>query len=55
MHVPQKAGDGRYLPDELATWVLSCVGCGMCEQACQQHTALHLIFSRVRDELEKTV
>ncbi len=52
MSAPHKAADGRYQPEDLADWVLSCVGCGMCEQACEQHTALHLIFGRVREVLE---
>lgn len=55
MHTPQKGDNGRYMSDELTDWVLACVGCGMCEQACEQHIALHLIFSRVREELKKPI
>jgi formate dehydrogenase subunit beta len=52
MNAPRKGADGRYQPEDLASWVLSCVGCGMCEQACEQHTALHLIFARVGEALD---
>jgi Fe-S oxidoreductase len=32
-------------------WMLSCAGCGMCEQACTQHLPLSTIFGHIREQL----
>jgi ferredoxin len=42
----------------VSRWLASCSGCGMCEEACQQHIPLtHLIYSlshHIREELKYT-
>jgi len=33
-------------------WLVSCVSCGMCEQACPNHLPLTAIISRISRELK---
>lgn len=48
---PQKDAANRYLDQDLCRWLVSCAGCGMCEQACPQNQPLCLIFGRIRERL----
>ncbi len=48
---PRRGGDGRYLPDDVARWLISCAGCGMCEQVCPHHLPLNAIFGHIREQL----
>lgn len=43
--------DGLLSRELVADWMVSCVGCGMCEQACTQHKPLAVIFSIINDQL----
>lgn len=48
---PQRDENNRYLLQDICSWLVSCAGCGMCEQACPQNQPLSLIFGRVREQL----
>ena len=38
---------------EIAAWMVACVGCGMCEEHCPTHKPLVEIFAVIKDQLEK--
>jgi formate dehydrogenase subunit beta len=46
---------GRYLREDVANWMASCAGCGMCEQACPQHLPLSIIFTHVKQKVKETL
>ena len=48
---PSQDANGRYDQSQIARWLISCVGCGMCEQACPQHLPLSAIFGYIRRQL----
>jgi formate dehydrogenase subunit beta len=48
---PRKDESGRYLTQDVARWLVSCDGCGTCEQVCPIHRPLSAIFSHLRDVL----
>jgi formate dehydrogenase subunit beta len=48
---PQRDAAGNYLRKDVMEWLVSCSGCGMCEQACPKHLPLTLIFGHIRDQL----
>ncbi len=48
---PKKGGDGLYLRQDVVRWLVSCAGCGMCEQACVNHLPLSAIFGYIRQQL----
>jgi formate dehydrogenase subunit beta len=47
--------EGRYRREDVANWLASCAGCGMCEQACPSHLPLSIIFTHVKQQLEQTI
>jgi len=49
---PRKTKEGKLAREDLVNWLLSCAGCGMCEQACPKHQPLNVIFSRIREQIE---
>jgi formate dehydrogenase subunit beta len=49
---PRKSPDGRLVREDLVNWLLSCAGCGMCEQSCPQHQPLSAVFSHIRTQIE---
>lgn len=49
---PRKAADGRLVREDVVNWLLSCAGCGMCEQSCPQHQPLSAVFSHIREQIE---
>lgn len=48
---PAKDQTGFYRRDQVKEWMISCAGCGMCEQACPNHLPLVTIFSHIREML----
>jgi formate dehydrogenase subunit beta len=50
---PQRAEDGHYPLQAMARWLVSCAGCGMCEQACSSQLPLATIFSLIRRQLDE--
>ena len=46
---------GRYRREDVAGWLASCAGCGMCEQACPQHLPLSIIFTHVKQKVKETL
>jgi formate dehydrogenase (coenzyme F420) beta subunit len=49
---PRKTADGRLVREDVVNWLLSCAGCGMCEQSCPQHQPLSAVFSHIREQIE---
>ena len=48
---PRRGDDNRYLTSDIMRWMISCAGCGMCEQTCPQHQPLSIIFGHIRRQL----
>lgn len=51
---PRSDLEGTYLKEDVAQWIRSCVGCGMCEQACPHHLPLSAIFHNIKAQLQET-
>ncbi len=51
IHYPQRAEDGSFRESEVMRWLISCSGCGICEQSCPQHLPLTIIFNHVQAQL----
>jgi formate dehydrogenase subunit beta len=49
---PRKDASGRLMREDVVNWLLSCAGCGMCEQSCPKHQPLSAVFSHIRDQIE---
>lgn len=49
---PRKTNDGKLVREDVVNWLLSCAGCGMCEQSCPQHQPLSAVFSHIREQIE---
>ncbi|MEJ2710274.1 MAG: 4Fe-4S dicluster domain-containing protein [Anaerolineales bacterium] len=52
MKFPRRDESGRYLAEDVSDWLLSCAGCGMCEQACPRKMPLSAIFRQLRTQME---
>lgn len=52
---PQRGEDGNYRREDVKRWLVSCAGCGMCEQACPNHMPLSAIFGQIREQLAEQV
>jgi formate dehydrogenase subunit beta len=50
---PARDKDGRYQREGVMRWMISCAGCGMCEQSCPSHKPLHAIFAHIRQIIEE--
>ena len=48
---PQRDEQNRYSRQDVTRWLVSCSGCGMCEQACPNHLPLTTIFRHIREKL----
>jgi len=48
---PSKDESGLYSREQVKEWMISCAGCGICEQACPSHLPLVTIFNQIRDQL----
>lgn len=51
VHFPVKDRSGSYQEEQIARWLVSCSGCGMCEQACLNHLPLSIIFGYIHHKL----
>ena len=51
---PGMEANGRLKREDIIRWLLSCAGCGMCEQACANHLPLSAIFGYIREQLKDT-
>lgn len=51
IHYPQKDSQGRWEEKDVMRWLISCSGCGICEQACPQHLPLTIIFNHIQTQL----
>lgn len=51
VHFPVRDKMGHYQEDQIARWLISCSGCGMCEQACDSHLPLSIIFGHIHAKL----
>ncbi|MGW8144203.1 MAG: Coenzyme F420 hydrogenase/dehydrogenase, beta subunit C-terminal domain [Anaerolineales bacterium] len=49
---PAKDEAGLYEREQVMQWVISCAGCGMCEQACPNHLPLVTVFANIRQQLD---
>ncbi len=49
--LPNQTKDGKYIKEDVMKWLVSCSGCGMCEQSCPQDQPLATIFGFIRDQL----
>jgi len=49
---PRKDANGRLVREDVVNWLLSCAGCGMCEQACPQHQPLSAVFTHIREQID---
>lgn len=45
---PERLSDGHYDRTGVMRWLVSCAGCGMCEQACPGHLPTSVIFTHIR-------
>jgi formate dehydrogenase subunit beta len=50
---PSRDQDGHYNNNEVMRWMISCAGCGMCEQSCPNNLPLSVIFGHIREQLSK--
>lgn len=50
---PRRGADGHYPPQAIRRWLVSCAGCGMCEQACTSNLPLGVIFGAIRQKLDQ--
>jgi Pyruvate/2-oxoacid:ferredoxin oxidoreductase delta subunit len=50
---PTRYSDGHYERSDVVRWLVSCAGCGMCEQACPSHLPLSAIFAHIRHQLDQ--
>ncbi len=48
---PSRDDFGIYSREQVKEWMISCAGCGMCEQACPNHLPLVTIFNQIREQL----
>jgi formate dehydrogenase subunit beta len=50
---PRRDADGHYDRSGVMRWLVSCAGCGMCEQSCPQHHPTAAIFAHIRRQLNQ--
>jgi formate dehydrogenase subunit beta len=53
IHSPRREKDGHYQRESVIRWLVSCAGCGMCEQTCPNHLPLGVIFGYIRNKLDE--
>jgi formate dehydrogenase subunit beta len=50
---PVRDAEGHYSRWAFERWLISCAGCGMCEQACRDNLPLGVIFGTIREKLRE--
>ena len=50
---PHRYSNGHYTRSDVIRWLVSCAGCGMCEQACPTHLPIYSIFAHIRQQLDQ--
>jgi formate dehydrogenase subunit beta len=48
---PERNEEGHYDRSGIMRWLVSCAGCGMCEQSCPDHLPTSAIFGHIRQQL----
>ena len=48
---PERNAEGHYERSSVTRWLVSCAGCGMCEQSCPNHLPISMIFAHIRQQL----
>lgn len=48
---PERFSDGHYDRSGVMRWLVSCAGCGMCEQSCPNHLPISALFAHIRQQL----
>ncbi len=49
---PRKDKSFRYHREDIMRWLISCAGCGICEQVCLKQLPLGIIFSHICEQLK---
>jgi len=52
---PRQDSQGNYASEDIIEWLISCSGCGMCEQTCPKHLPLTIIFGHIQQQLVTTI
>jgi formate dehydrogenase subunit beta len=50
---PVRSSDGHYDRSDVMRWLVSCAGCGMCEQSCPNHLPISAFFAHIRQQLDQ--
>lgn len=50
---PRRDVNGHYDRQSVMRWLVSCAGCGMCEQSCPNHLPTSAIFGHIRQQLDR--
>lgn len=50
---PARSSNGHYGRSDVMRWLVSCAGCGMCEQSCPNHLPTSAIFAHIRQQLDQ--
>jgi formate dehydrogenase subunit beta len=50
---PTRFSDGHYDRSDVMRWLVSCAGCGMCEQSCPNHLPISTLFAHIRQQLDQ--
>jgi formate dehydrogenase subunit beta len=48
---PKRSSAGQYDRSNVVRWLVSCAGCGMCEQSCPNHLPISVFFALIRQQL----
>jgi formate dehydrogenase (coenzyme F420) beta subunit len=52
---PRREPDGALKREDVLRWLVSCAGCGMCEQACMNHLPLSAIFGSIQQQITQSL
>jgi formate dehydrogenase subunit beta len=52
---PRREANGAYIREDVVRWLVSCAGCGMCEQACVNHLPLSAIFGHIQQQMAQSL